>query len=89
MVNLQFFAKPGKNGVLVNCRVEKSVWLIHHKRNSNKERINLLEATEEAICFDWIDSLCKKWDDESYYLTFTPRNPKRSNWSGRNMEHTE
>lgn len=45
----------------------------------------MIAATQEAVCFGWIDSLCKKRDEESYYLTFTPRNPKWSNWSDRNI----
>jgi uncharacterized protein YdeI (YjbR/CyaY-like superfamily) len=45
-----------------------------------------VEATEEALCFGWIDSLCKKRDQESYYLTFGPRNHKRSRWSAPNKE---
>ena len=72
-----------------NCRTVKSVWLILHKKNSPKECVSLVEATEEAVCFGWIDSLCKKRDKESYYLTFSPRNPKRSNWSVRNIERAE
>ena len=43
---------------------------------------------EEALCFGWIDSLAKKRDDESFYLTFTPRNPK-SKWSKLNRERAE
>ena len=31
----------------------------------------------------------KKRDDESFYLTFTPRNPKKSNWSKSNRERAE
>jgi len=72
-----------------NCETEKSVWLILHKKNSTKACVSLIEATEEAVCFGWIDSLCKKRDEESYYLTFTPRNPKKSNWSDRNIERAE
>ncbi|WP_067151468.1 YdeI/OmpD-associated family protein [Pseudotamlana agarivorans] len=72
-----------------NCETDKSVWLILHKKKSTKACVSLIEATEEAVCFGWIDSLCKKRDEESYYLTFTPRNPKRSNWSDRNIERAE
>ncbi|MCB0538064.1 MAG: hypothetical protein H6571_09120 [Lewinellaceae bacterium] len=72
-----------------NCETEKSVWLILHKKNSKTACVNLIEATEEALCFGWIDSLCKSRDNESYYLTFSPRNPKRSNWSDRNIERAE
>lgn len=72
-----------------NGRKEKSVWLILYHKKSNVQSVNLVDATEEALCFGWIDSLCKKRDAESYYLTFTPRNPKKSKWSRPNIERAE
>lgn len=78
-----------RNWLSKNCETEKSVWLILHKKNSKTECISLIEATEEALCFGWIDSLCKKRDEESFYLTFSQRNVKTSNWSGRNIERAE
>jgi uncharacterized protein YdeI (YjbR/CyaY-like superfamily) len=72
-----------------NSRKEKSVWLILYHKKSSVPSVNLVEATEEALCFGWIDSLCKKRDAESYYLTFTPRNPKKSKWSKPNIERAE
>jgi uncharacterized protein YdeI (YjbR/CyaY-like superfamily) len=72
-----------------NCETEKSVWLILHKKYNKKECISLIEATEEALCFGWIDSLCKKRDDATYYLTFSPRNTKKSNWRKPNIERAE
>ena len=72
-----------------NCKNEKSVWLILYHKKSSVESVNIIEATEEALCFGWIDSLCKKRDAESYYLTFTPRNPKKSKWSKPNRERAE
>lgn len=72
-----------------NSQTEKSVWLILYHKKSKVESVNLIEATEEALCFGWIDSLCKKRDGESYYLTFTPRNAKKSKWSKPNRERVE
>jgi len=69
-----------------NSQAEKSVWLILYHKKSKVESINLNDATEEALCFGWIDSLCKKRDFESFYLTFTPRNPKKSKWSQPNKD---
>lgn len=69
-----------------NCEIEKSIWLILHKKKSKTECVTIVEATEEALCFGWIDSLCKKRDEDSFYLTFTPRNSKKSNWSKSNIE---
>ncbi len=72
-----------------NSQTEKSVWLILYHKKSKMESINLIDATEEALCFGWIDSLCKKRDGESFYLTYTPRNPKKSKWSKPNIERAE
>ncbi len=72
-----------------NSRAEKSVWLILYHKKSNTQSVNLNDATEEALCFGWIDSLCKKRDAESFYLTFTPRNPKKSKWSKPNRERAQ
>jgi len=72
-----------------NSRSEKSVWLILHHKKSKAQCIKIIEATEEALCFGWIDSLAKKRDAESYYLTFTPRNPKKSKWSKPNRERAD
>ena len=72
-----------------NSQTEKSVWLILYHKKSKVQSVNLNDATEEALCFGWIDSLCKKRDAESFYLTFTPRNPKKSKWSKPNMERAE
>jgi uncharacterized protein YdeI (YjbR/CyaY-like superfamily) len=78
-----------RNWLQQNCLTEKSVWLILYHKKSKVECINLDEATEEAVCFGWIDSLAKKRDGESFYLTFTPRNPKKSKWSKSNRERAE
>ena len=68
-----------------NIETEKSVWLIQYHKKSKVESINYNDAMEEAVCFGWIDSKAKKRDAESFYLTFTPRNPK-SKWSEPNKE---
>lgn len=72
-----------------NSQSEKSVWLILYHKKSKVPCVNIIDATEEALCFGWIDSLAKKRDAESYYLTFTPRNPKTSKWSKPNRERAE
>ena len=71
-----------------NSQSEKSVWLIIYHKKSKVESIAISEAMEEALCFGWIDSLAKKRDPESFYLTFTPRNPK-SKWSKINRDRAE
>lgn len=71
-----------------NSQSAKSVWLILQHKKSKTEGINLNDATEEALCFGWIDSLAKKNDEQSYGLTFTPRNAK-SKWSKPNRDRVE
>ncbi len=63
-----------------NSQKVKSVWLILYHKKSTMQSVRIDEAMEEALCFGWIDSKAKKRDAESFYLTFTPRNPK-SQWS--------
>jgi len=64
------------------------VWLVHYKKPSSKKSINHVEATEEALCFGWIDSKLKKIDEESFILKYSPRKPK-SIWSKINKEKAE
>jgi uncharacterized protein YdeI (YjbR/CyaY-like superfamily) len=81
--------KEWRDWLQENNQTEKSVWLILYHKKSKVESINLVEAIEEALCFGWIDSLCKKRDVESFYLTFTPRNPKKSKWSQPNRDRAQ
>ncbi|MBV7530976.1 hypothetical protein KW844_12780 [Chitinophaga sp. sic0106] len=68
-----------------NSQTEAGVWLIQYRKHSKVPCISLIEATEEALCFGWIDSKAKRRDPESFYLTFTPRKAK-SKWSKPNIE---
>lgn len=74
-----------RNWLVQNSQTEKSVWLILYHKKSKVQCTSISDAMEEALCFGWIDSLAKKRDAESFYLTFTPRNPK-SKWSKINRE---
>ncbi len=83
-----FEARSGKewrDWLKKHSATEKSVWLIIHHKKSNIQGIRIDEAMEQALCFGWIDSKAVKRDTTSFYLTFTPRNPK-SNWSTVNRE---
>ncbi len=77
-----------RNWLSQHAGTEKSVWLILFHKKSKTESVNQIEATEEALCFGWIDSLCKKRDSESYYLTFSPRKAN-SNWSKPNIQRAQ
>lgn len=68
-----------------NFYKEKDVWLIYPKKSSGKRRIVYNDAVEESLCFGWIDSTVKSFDEESSVQRFSPRNPK-STYSQQNKE---
>ena len=61
------------------------VWLQISKKGATTPSVTLREATEEALCFGWIDSVMHPIDEESYALRYTPRR-KGSKWSRRMKE---
>lgn len=69
-------------------QTEKSVRLIIYHKKSNTPSILFEEAIEEATCFGWVDSKANKRDEESFYLLFSPRNP-RSTWGKVSKERAE
>lgn len=62
------------------------VWLKFAKKNSGKISVNYDQALDVALCFGWIDSQAKSFDESFYLQKFTPRGPK-SIWSKINTEH--
>jgi uncharacterized protein YdeI (YjbR/CyaY-like superfamily) len=60
------------------------VWLMIGKKSSKIRLVTLAQATEEALCFGWIDSAMRPVDDDHFVLRYTPRR-KGSNWSARNI----
>lgn len=67
-----------------NAYKETVIWLIFYKKHSGKRSLPYSEAVEEALCFGWIDSIIKRFDDEKYIQKFTPRKAK-SKWSVLNV----
>lgn len=64
------------------------LWLKIAKKGSGVESVSYAEALELALCFGWIDSQ-KRGFDEGYFLQrFTPRRP-RGRWSLINREKAE
>lgn len=55
------------------------------KKHGSGPSVTLEEATEEALCFGWIDSFMKPIDQDSYALRYSPRRPG-SNWSEVNKK---
>ena len=42
---------------------EPEVWLVFHKRHTGRVSIAYEDAVNEALCFGWVDSLIKRFDD--------------------------
>lgn len=68
-----------------NGAKKDAVFLIIYHKDSPTPSIGYKESIEHALCYGWIDSKAIKRDAESFYLTFTKRNPK-SKWSTVNKE---
>lgn len=78
-----FYAKSRKewrDWLEKNHEIEKSIWLIIYRKESEISSVYYTEAVDEALCFGWIDSKPNKRDDKSYYQFFSKRN-KKSKWS--------
>ena len=68
-----------------NYTTAKEIWLIYYNKKSGKLRIPYNDAVEEALCFGWIDSIVKKYDEERAAQRFSPRR-KNSQLSELNKE---
>ncbi len=71
-----------------NYDKSSGIWFVYFKKYTKKPSVNYDEAVEESLCFGWIDSLPRKFDDERSKLLFTPRKPK-SVWSKLNKTRVE
>lgn len=64
------------------------VWLKIAKKDSGVKSVSYGEALEVALCFGWIDSQKRAFDEECFLQRFTPRRP-RGRWSRINREKAE
>lgn len=65
---------------------QDEVWIKIHKAGSGLRSITPEEAIEVVLCWGWIDSLRKGFDERSYLQRFTPRR-RKSIWSRINVEN--
>jgi uncharacterized protein YdeI (YjbR/CyaY-like superfamily) len=66
----------------------EGVWLKIAKKGAREPSVTYDEAIEVALCFGWIDSQLRRFDDQHYLQRFTPRRP-RGRWSKINREKAE
>ena len=64
---------------------EPEVYLLYAKKASGKPRISYNDAVEEALCFGWIDSIVRKYDETFSAQRFSPRKNMRK-FSQPNIE---
>ena len=64
------------------------IWQICFKKHTGQPSVSYDEATEEALCFGWVDSLVRRLDADTYMRKYSPRKP-RGNWSPSNKKRVE
>jgi uncharacterized protein YdeI (YjbR/CyaY-like superfamily) len=68
-----------------NCNKAKEIWFVFPLKASGEKAISYNDAVEEALCFGWIDSTVRSFNEKYKIQRFTPRNPK-SSYSQSNKE---
>lgn len=58
-----------------NHRKNQSVWLVMYKKDAGTPTVSRSHSVDEALCFGWIDSTCRKIDEECFVQLFTRRKP--------------
>ncbi|HET6792130.1 MAG TPA: hypothetical protein VFI35_11165 [Actinomycetota bacterium] len=66
----------------------EEAWVLISKKHGGAPLVSLVEATEEALCFGWIDSAMRPIDTERFALRYTPRR-QASKWSPTNRARVE
>lgn len=77
-----------ENWLANNHNTSSGVWLQIAKKDSDVVSVSYDEALESALCYGWVDSQKKKFDEKTWLQRFTPRGPK-SIWSKVNKEKAE
>ena len=86
---LLFEDQNGWAGWLVeNHATSTGVWLKLAKKATGLQSVSYDEALEVALCYGWVDSLKKSYDDTAWLQRFSPRGPK-SIWSKINRKKAE
>ncbi|MBV8065271.1 MAG: hypothetical protein JOY73_07095 [Actinobacteria bacterium] len=67
---------------------DEGVWLKFAKKGSGATTVSYADALEVALCYGWIDSQVKRFDEAYYIQRFTPRR-RRSPWSPTNRAAAE
>jgi uncharacterized protein YdeI (YjbR/CyaY-like superfamily) len=87
---IHLFADPGELEAWLeeNHASSAGAWLKIAKKGAGERSVTYAEALELALCFGWIDSQKRGFDEEYFLQRFTPRRP-RGRWSKINREKAE
>ena len=64
---------------------QPEIWLKVHKKDSGLPSVTVAEALDIALCWGWIDSTRKSFDEQSFLQRYSPRGAK-SIWSQINRD---
>ena len=67
-----------------NHNTSKELWILIYKKPTGKLSIDWCGIVNACLRFNWIDSVKRRVDNDTYVQRITPRQ-KRSNWSERNI----
>src|SRR5689334_19705267 len=87
---IRLFADPGELESWLEGSHDSApgIWLKIAKKGSGERSVTYAEALELALCFGWIDSQKRGFDETHFLQRFTPRRP-RGRWSKINREKAE
>ncbi len=84
--------KAWRNWLYENHQNCQGVWLIYYKVASGKPSIRYQEAVQEALCFGWIDSKIKSFENfnnsTKKSILFWLSNAKRSQTRANRIQKT-
>ncbi|HLL28743.1 MAG TPA: YdeI/OmpD-associated family protein [Xanthobacteraceae bacterium] len=81
-------ARDWESWIAKNHARTNGVWIRFFKKGSGRATVTYAEALDGALCYGWIDSQARGYDELSYLQKFGPRKPK-SGWSKINTRHAE
>lgn len=67
---------------------QSGVWLKTAKKHSGILSVTDEEALDVALCYGWIDSIRKSYDQDHFLQKYSRRRPKGA-WSKRNIDKVE
>ncbi|MFQ6394523.1 YdeI/OmpD-associated family protein [Nocardia sp. KC 131] len=84
------FADPGQweSWLAAHHADSNGVWMKIAKKHSDKATIALIDALDVALCYGWIDSHRKAFDDDYYLQRYSARRPN-GHWSRVNVDKAE